>query len=840
MHRLLIVLFSFLSTTLQLSAANISGSITDSDHQPVPFVRIIIDNGKAIASGDENGKYQLLLSVGKHTLRFEVLGYHPEEIEVRVQPSKQITRNIRLKSNETELSAIEIHADKRDIAKEVMRNASGRASFYRKKYENLRTGAYYKISMIEERNDTTNYPKDSVPDPLPRIRLQNHLSEIHSVIEKEGNSKFRETVLAAHEFSKAAPYDGNSVAISVDVGEKDPAPQQHFYSNNYLLQSNTGFTEFDFNEPLLDLPSLAEKKFQSPLAPLAAFNYRFDLGGIFYKDGKKYYSIRITPLFKVDPLFEGKMVILDSLWAVTYVEFTVRKSVLKFHDQIRIQQFYEEVAPETFYPVKRLIDYSVREGKSTFYGTLMVGYSDTEIPRQFEKKTFTDETRVYDAQAFEQPEEYWQDYRKAEFTELEKKYAHECDSLQRHYTSEEYLSEKDSVYNDIRFMDFILYGVGYRNRSKGYRLYFNPLIAQVNPVGIGGYRHRLGGSFQKDFDNDYTLETTGEIDYGFRNRDIRGKAGAGLTYVPLKFVRTFITVGDYYDMINTYASIGSIFSRSNYVRTQSISIAQRMEIINGLFAEVTFDYSDQKPITGMTLERWSERVFGSLNNPIDFTRYIKSEIRLDVKYRIRQKYMIKRKKKIILGTAYPELSLVYRKGINGLFQSEVNFDFIEVGARHEKEIGRWGNLEWSVLAGSFINKSNLRILEHRYFRGSDALFFSDPLRSFQLLGPTLSTPNAFLRANYFHHLNGIFLNKIPLINRLKLTEAVGAAMLTIPDQNFFHTEMYAGLERVVRIRRDLFRFGIYGATSDNTLSKARFEIKFGVNFYNSFTRKWNY
>jgi hypothetical protein len=131
-------------------------------------------------------------------------------------------------------------------------------------------------------------------------------------------------------------------------------------------------------------------------------------------------------------------------------------------------------------------------------------------------------------------------------------------------------------------------------------------------------------------------------------------------------------------------------------------------------------------------------------------------------------------------------------------------------------------------------------LEHRYFRGSDAFFFSDPLRSFQLLGPTLSTPNTFLRGNYFHHLDGVFLNKIPLINRLKITEAIGAAFLSIPDQNFFHAEMYLGLERVVRIRRELFRFGVYGATADGSISNARFEFKIGVNFYNTFTKKWSY
>jgi len=177
-----------------------------------------------------------------------------------------------------------------------------------------------------------------------------------------------------------------------------------------------------------------------------------------------------------------------------------------------------------------------------------------------------------------------------------------------------------------------------------------------------------------------------------------------------------------------------------------------------------------------------------------------------------------------------------------MFGSDVNFNFIEVGASDEVVLRTFGKMKWDIEAGTFLggNVDDVQFIEQKFFRGGDMFFFSDPLSTLQLLDSTFNTPRPYLQAYVIHHFNGAIMGKIPLINKLKLELVGGGGLLLIDDVNYRHLEFYGGIERKFKIRKQLFKFAVFYVLRENNASNFSINFKFGIDFFNSWTNTWGW
>lgn len=839
------LLFTFLLFALNSFAGIFKGIILDEQNNPIPFASVYVKNSTIGTSTNLKGEFKIDLPKGNYDIVFSFVGYQTIEQNIEISRSSVTEVNIVLKESLGSLGTLEVYSDKKDRAKEIMGEVRKKRSEYSRAIDFYVCDTYLKTTLDKkvQLNEDSIKPEEqelSYSEDINQFFKKENLNLIEAISKTyhKAPGKYREDFSGFNDYSETKG-KSQSVTLGISYGEEDIATVIQAVSNPNIIYNDILSCDFNFYKNQIEFPELTIQPLLSPLAETSALTYRFDLEGSFYEDSVLIYKIKVAPTFITDAAFNGYIFVEDSTWIVRTLDLSINSQALHFCEEFHIIQNYKEIGENIILPVRRDINYVIKSGSSFILGKTRVEHRNYIVNKPEAETKWTNEVKSFAPDAYEKPATFWAEKRLLQLEEKELKFIDVCDSLADYFSSEEYLNKADSSFN--RFNKWSpLIGFGRRNSFKRTEWYISGLLEQVNPVGIGGYRHKLPARFQKEFKNNYKLETDGHIDYGFRNNDVKGKLGVGLTYVPKKFVRTFIRAGDYYDQINNYASFSQVFSGSNYVRNVNFSVAQRMEVINGLFAELTLNYSDQRPLTNVVPSNWSQELFGTLNTPVDFDRYIKSEVVLELKYRIKQKYMFKENKKVILESNYPVLTAKYKKGIPGLFDSEVDYDFLELGASHEWKLKRFGLSAWQVNYGTYLNKQNLRVLEHKYFRGSDRFFFSSPVTSLQLLGPTLSTANDYFQANYMHHFEGSIMNKIPLINRLKLQLAGGGGILMIQDDNFRHAEVFVGFERAFKLWQELLRVGVYAVTADDTLGEANFTLKVGVAFYSPFTRKWDY
>ena len=840
----LILFTSFLLPILCFSN-HINGVISDKYGEPLPFASIYIKNTTYGVSSNAFGEYFIELKPGNYTIVYSYIGFKSDEKLIILQDIPQKI-NIILYENDQNLIEYEVVSNTKNKALEIIDKVKKvKNDYVRKSYSSKE----YSKNTIEKRQFKLQR-KDTIEvwqlDTSKTINLKNDVlkfvesyGDFYSIEPNKKNWSFK----AYQDFADTKQEQDFVIIQSFeDFGNYNITPEYEV-EDKYEFLITLSEIEFDLFKNNIPI-QIANKPIVSPLSPGSRTYYKYDYLGFFpQKDSTKIHKIQITPRFKNELLLEGVLFIEDSTFLIKSVELELSGpiqsefNIENFHIIQNYQQFESQNVID-----RKIIDYTIKEEIFKIIGNAVVINSNFNLsekkPDYFKKnqvKFFSDSANLIS-------NEQWDGFRAIDLKKNEVDYIQYTDSLRDYYQSEQYALEQDSNYNKISLAKLLWQGIGHKNRYKGYSFYIWPVVSQFNFFGIGGYRHNLGFNYNKNISDKFKISTENNIDYGIVNKDFKGSTKISIITNNEKYKQLTIGIGDDYKPINRFPSISTAFSRSNYVRKQHIQTAYRTELLNGLYGEMKLEYCLQTPIDNLDLE---SDIFNSTDSileltPLGFEPYRKFESRIQLTWLPFQKFYYKKNKKVVLGTKFPTVNFIYRKGVPKIFQSEVNFDYLELGVNDEFTIPHLGKSKWNIQMGAFVNKKNLRVIEWKYFRGSDRGFFSNPLSSFQLLGTTLFSESSYLRGNYVHSFDGNIFNKLPLIGKLGLQLSGGIATLIIPDQDFAHLESFIGISRQFRVFGGLVKFGVFLSSSINSTNKSKFELKVGANGYNSFNNQWDY
>ena len=853
MKNVLTLLFFLSISTLSFSQYILKGKVTNLSDEPIPGVRVFIENTTYGVITDVKGQYFIELNkAGTYPIAFRMIGFKDSTYKVIIQ-NKTSELNVSMASLSTELSTVDVYADKADIAKGIIKKVQDNRKQMAAQFKNYTCKTYQKTGLEKERR---TFSLNSETDSSEMAKSREKMNLIESLAESSFISPniYHEKILAYHDYSDKIENVATSSVDFTTVYAEEVAPVQTVMVNPYIFFEKIEDGDFNLYQNMINLPKISEHPITSPVGVQAFANYKFGLKDVFFENGQKIYEIQVTPRFKAAPLLSGSIFIIDQIWVIKSFNLKVNPTAMPFFRDFAVIHDYSKIE-DYWVPVRREYIYTINDELHVISANTRVNHSEYQFNRDIEAKDFKNEIMHYDEYAFDRDSVFWLKSRPIQLKEKELEYIEIQKRIEARENSEPYLDSVQKAYNKVNIWEVILSGVGYKNRFRQNEFYVYPLLGSFDIFGVGGVRLRTGGYYRKTFDNTQSIKISPFIDYGTRNKDVKGRLGIDYMFDPLHFGAIDVNVGDMYDFVTTETAIINLVNRNNYVRKQYIDLAYRREIVNGLYGKIKFGYSDRRSIDGLIFSPWEDTLaaiaqldtvsglgnfFKDFNNPVQFERYKISFVEFRLQYRFKQKYIIRGNEKLIIGTKYPELEFLYRKGIPGLFNSEVNFDFVELKASDEINFGNYGDSKWKVLSGAFLNQKDLRFIEHKFFRGSDFTFFSNPLNSHQTLDSTLNTNHFYMQGFYVHHFNGFFLNKVPLINRLKLESIGGASFLTIPDADILHTEFFVGLEKKFKIKNQYLKAGLYYNTRLNNSTSAIFKLKFGMDYFNSFTNSWSY
>ena len=125
------------------SAQGIRGTIFNNSGEPLPYSSIYVESLNDGASSNGNGRYEIKLPSGRHSILVQYIGYVPQQFEVEIGKD-WVEKNIVLQEQAYMLQELEVKGKAEDPAYTIMRKAIAKRDFHRLQYNSYDVKVYMK------------------------------------------------------------------------------------------------------------------------------------------------------------------------------------------------------------------------------------------------------------------------------------------------------------------------------------------------------------------------------------------------------------------------------------------------------------------------------------------------------------------------------------------------------------------------------------------------------------------------------------------------------------------------------------------------------------------------
>lgn len=784
-----LLLFCGLTNIVFAQQFSVTGTVKDTNGQPVPFASVYLKNTTTGTSANVDGKYSIKLKNGEQTLSFRAVGYKQQDHIINL--SDDISLNVTLTAESYTLENVNIRANAEDPAYAIIRKAIKERKTHLNEVKSFSCDVYIKgVQRLK------GAPKKFFGQDIQKV-LELDTNRKGIIYLSESQSKFN--------FSR--PNDIHEEMISSKVAGR----------NNAFSFNKASDLIINFYDNYLLENKLSARGFISPIADNALFYYKYKLLGESTENGELIHKIQVIPRRENDPVFRGIIYIIDNSWRIYNTDlFLTKNAGINFIDTLNINQQFTKVK-EVYMPTSINFQFAGNVLGFKIAGYYVGVYSNYNIDPKFSKNFFSGEILKVTEMVNKKDSAYWVNNRPIPLTEDEKINYVKKDSIAKLKESKKYLDSLEKDNNKFGIGKLLLRGHSINDRYDKEYWYFDPVLRAIFYNTVEGFAIKYGVTYRKTFENRRSYSIRPELRYGFANKKLTGSLTGSYYYNPLKSASVGASFGNgIFDLNNLGSmtalgnSINSLFYEKNFPKFYEKSFANintTRELATGLQGSVSVDYSRNKSLTNSSNFKFidaKDREFTS-NNPFNpaeevplFPTYNSFSATASLTYTIGQKYITRPDGKFYTESKYPKITVLYKKGFNNVLSSDIDYDFIKAEVFQERiGLGLLGYTSFLAGVGKFVNNKKMYYPDFKHFSGNISTIFPPNIRKFQYLDfYQFSTNQQYFEAHLEHNFAGFFMNKIPLLRKAKLEEFIGGGYLSSPEKRNYK-EFYFGLQRLV-------------------------------------------
>lgn len=792
----LIFVASFLSF-LSISDAKgqktiISGGVYDAvSKEPLPFVNLAFTGSKVGTTTDINGLYSLETYLASDSLKASSVGYKPLAKKVK----KDVTQVIDFFLEEGSVSLGEVVINAKDFenpAHVILRNIiANKPVNNREKLDAYQYETYSKVQFdlnnLSEKFTQRKLFKqfdfifDNLDSTNKKVSLPFFMTENFSDFYYQRNPRGRK------EFIHATRISGiNNESVSQFLGQ--------MYQDFNIYENSIG---------------IFGKNFISPISGYGLVFYKYFLVDSAYIDSKWCYKLDFIPKNENELVFQGHFWVNDTTYAIKEISAEILKSAnINFISELKVYHEYEEVEREVWMLVREelLADFTLFEKETGFYGKKTTTYDNFVINQPKEPEFYAGpEQVVVETQVNEKDDQYWNEVRHETLTEKQQAVYNMVDSLKN--------NKMFMTYVDI--INFLVQGYVIQGPVE-----IGPVFTFLSFNSVEGVRPKFGLRTSNDFSTNFMLE--GYAAYGLRDKEFKYSLGG--SYFLSK--KKWHTIGAYYTKdMEMIGQVPNFFPRDHFIQFLTVRNPQDRLIFN---ESVRF-FTEREWFTGFStrLEFSRQDLFArgdwqfarvTQDNPLDIPFIIEdivtSELSIGTRFAFRETFVSGEFERISLGSKYPIIRARATLGMKGVFDSQFQYQKLTLNISDRIPLGPFGNLYYVFEGGNTWERAPYPLLF--VHSGNESIFNNSA--AFNTMNFFEFVSDRYASARFEYHLEGFFLNKIPLFKKLKWRELVGLngiyggfdqkhlELMILPDRTFTfdnkpYAEAYIGVENIFRFFR---------------------------------------